>query len=411
MNSLKNKLNKLNHINNEIYEKYKDVVYNESGTIADIGYCIAYLDEIEGCIKTHFYGSCIIENMLNDNRDYYEIEENNINKINFYSIKNILDFNQKKMYELFKDINSKEKIPKHSQGFSCNNDNHGISNRILIYEEVGKKTYNCKRKSDEMIKRSNMQEMKKLYIELIKDINIIIDFSISFIAKLKNENKEKIINIFELKIKKLKKMDINTVIENSCVKNFKGINLMELKNKYDKVLSETVKKAFNNCLNEDYKLLIDIIFRVYEAIHLLNVNREVEKKGLNVYNEKNKFFFNDILTNTSINLLCSVYDKIGKELSNDSSNKTYFSNLKNNKIKCCYKSYDFISSNINDFDMVSNNSRELFEIKNTLLHYCIPGRILHPDDMNIYHIYKEKLVIYHSVVIEEILNFIIKFKK
>ncbi|MGL5152248.1 MAG: hypothetical protein ACRC7N_16960, partial [Clostridium sp.] len=125
MNGIRNNMTIINDKINSIYSKYKNKIYNDNMAITNIGYAISYLDEIQGNINTHFYGLGILSSMIEDNLTFYKFEPKFKCKINYFTLRYILDFNQKRIYTMFNGIKGFEYLQYPSE-FSCNNDNHDI---------------------------------------------------------------------------------------------------------------------------------------------------------------------------------------------------------------------------------------------------------------------------------------------
>lgn len=379
MINLQVKLKAIQNLINNIYIKYEKEVYNNS-TINNIGYVISYLDEIEKSINTHFFGLCILDNMLENNVLFYNHPQISNLKIDFFTIKYILDFNQKRIYTMFKNLKLIERI-EYPTEFVCNNDNHDISNRINFFKDNKR--------------NANIEDLSHLYTIVYKDIYNISTYVILTLKKLEIKDKDELIEIFKTKIKEIKKFNLNNVLENSHITSNPKLKMD--RNLLNDKLKNYINILGNSKHSEKFLLIYDCIFRVFEANHLLNVSYKIKNDG------SNKIFFNDILVNTAINLVCSSYDKISKEL----SGKSYFSTLEKNKINKPYMSYNFIKSNIKNFDNIVVMAKEPFKIKNTLLHSCTPGNLLNKNERYIYIKYKEYLVHTHSIILADILEFII----
>ncbi|WP_288477455.1 hypothetical protein [uncultured Clostridium sp.] len=391
-----------------IYDRYKDIRNQDS----DLKYVIAYLDEIEGSIHRYFNGRKILRYMIESRKGSYDFRKKIDLKLSYWTLKNIIDFYQKKMYTMFDDLDLKnlkgleelKKLQKshknkkksyQNKKFKCNNDNHNISNRLNYY-----------RRKKQFI---NLEDMKKFESIMTNDLKKLCYLTISFLESIKNISEEELIKVFKKDIKSFKKDDINIILKKSCLnKQNSEIDDKYLKAEMDKCLDTLIS---NKTIDIEKNILIyDSIFRLYEANHLVNITYEFQKHNNSYFCdfEDINFFTDDILINMGICLVSSAYDKIGKEIiGNHFStilNESKYLNKKN-----IYISNDYIKKNIKNFEKWHKISRDVFKIKNTLLHSHIPGRLLIDSELGDYQGYKIRLIRYNSIIILEILNSLLKF--
>lgn len=378
-----------------IYYKYKNIIEG-----SDVRYVIAYLDEIEGSIKRYFNGKKLLQYMIKSKKESYDFRKIINSKLYYWNLKYMMNFYQKKLYLMFDNLDMRELKglvkPKLNSEFECNKDNHNISNRIEYYISKNKII--------------DLKDMKRLDYIMKNDLEKIIHFTIKFLGSIKFLSEEKLIKIFKKNIVSLKKYNINDIAKKLCLNkqnieiNDKDLNL-EI-TKYINIISNTTIDIQENIL------IYDSIFRMYEANHLITIDKELNNNFEEFQNnnfEEIQFFYDDILVNMAVCLISASYDKIGKEIIG-----SYFSKMfdrKNYKnIKNIYISYDYIRRNIEDFDEIYKISREVFEIKNTLMHRHIPGRLLLNNELEMYKQYKIILIKYNCKIILRILNFMIKNK-
>ncbi|ELU5588303.1 hypothetical protein SCB17_002782 [Clostridium perfringens] len=358
--SLENKINKVSKLIDDLYNNNSRLgkLQNNEGEITDLGYSIVYLDEIDFTFKC--FGELI--NML------YKLiiqKENFIRfgelKLWFETIEFMGNNYVKQLVERLKCIGINQKKIKISKAAQ---DMHDLSNRYEYYKRGNREV--------------QITDIISVYLDLNKQCSTLLD---SFTFFLKDK---KLIDI-------QKQLLVSKNTENNIIENLKAegakldVEISKLeeyieKYKFDISPSELYKRLENlrdkfknleDKIKDEKRLLLikESVFRIYEAIHLIRINDEIQARksysGIKFYIGEH-----NVLINFAGLLISSVYDKLSKELQGKINVKrAYFSTIESKKQ--FRKRYKIMSIDVKEI----NNFREiLFKLRNRFIHERIPYR-------------------------------------
>lgn len=350
-------------------------------------YEIVYLEELEGMLRSYFNG-IILLNFINKNDEKF-IRVND-RDIDYYTIRKIVSNNSRQIRERLRVLNLD--IPKIF--LECNYDNHGLSKRNQIY--LKNKKYFDNKEALEFYNQTkeDIFEISRLFVEFLEKYNLNDGLNNNVIKRIKKDNNIVLENEFNT----LEKFDTNFSTNH--------IELNEILEKF---------AAIDNLDKERKILILDSIFRIFEAKHLLSINSSINLKGgifvdlkyKNIISAIEIFLMNDTLVNTSVMNISSVYDKLSKEILDSKSyeERIYFKEIytSNNK-RACYSDIEYLDF----YNNMQLFSKKIFDLKNMFLHYSLPCRMLDKLNLEEYSLYKENLINININFLILLLNYIYK---
>ena len=401
-NSIDEKLEDISNFLDNLSRENREKSYLKNGFPTDLGYTLAYLDEIE------FTSKCFKEilDMMNDMIQYEKVYIPLVGcKLWFFTVRFIGDNYQKQLSERLRNIGAKINI---NANINTSKDMHDISNRYnyfssngddITQEYIVEYTFYLVDnyiilldKFLEVIQKNNLSNLKKILLKE-KKINV----------KGKIIKKKSIINKLKSEGQKLEK-DIDKVEKILKPSNF--ITLDELNKQLEKLEEKFMNLKDSKKIKEldRIKLIGDSIYRIYEAMHLLDIDYRMQKtaKMLGLYTKL--LFKYNVIINHSILLISSCYDKLAKELlGNITGRGIYFSTIESqDKLRRCYQDkFDFVE--INKF------REKIFELRNEFIHTGVPYRMyINESFMEQVTIYQVNLIIINVSYLITIIDSIIE---